>query len=243
MRIHPYQIGDLVKARPWLRAPKDPQHSRPFRWPYFYPARLTDLIGDDGAVLEFCGYAEGSEYSGVITPWPKSLGYSVSELHAIDCTCAGCEPSEDLTDPRGLIDRLTGNLEGVGVRRAERTDRLLHDARFEGNLLLVESADLIRGDFLLYPHQHLHAVSESRGDVEVRTCTRTLIFGPHEIHVVFRPDRPAPVCDAASPHHDERLAPAAEPGARSTLETAVHAALGDLGLVAPTQQPEHETTP
>jgi len=230
MRTHPFAVNDLVKARPILRAPKDPKHSRAFVWPYFFPARICDLIGDDGAVVEFCEFTGTDRLEPVITPWPKTAGYSVSDLHEIDCTCVRCEPDDSLADPRRTIDRLTGDLEGIGPTRARRTRHLLARHGFLGRLHLLHAQTLTRGDFLLFPHQHLHAVTETRGDIRLRACTGEHVVGHRSLHLVFRPERPAPVCDRASSHYEPLFAPAPEPGGLSLLEAAVAKSLADLGL-------------
>lgn len=231
MREHPFAAGDLVKARPRLRAPRDPKHERPFIWPYYYPARVTDLVGDDGVVIEFLEYSGTGGHGQVITPWARTDGYSVRDLHEIDCTCARCEPDAALADPRSLIDRLTGDLEGIGPRRATRTDRLLAEAGYAGSLRVLAAAELTRGDFLLFPHQHVHAASEIRGDVHLRTCSGTVVLGSAGRYLVFRPRYPAPVCDRNSHHHDLAYASPAAPGQCSALEAAGMEALADLGLV------------
>lgn len=230
MRAHPFAVGDLVKARPVLRAPKDPKHLRTFIWPYFFPARITDLIGDDGAVVEFCAFTGTDRLEPAITPWPKTAGYSVSDLHEIDCTCTRCEPDAHLADPRRTIERLTGDLEGIGPRRALRTGHLLAQAGFAGQLHMLHAPSLARGDFLLFPHQHLHTVTETRGDIRLRACAGEVIVGHRSLHLVFRPERPTPVCDRASPHYEPMLAPAHETGELSLLEAAVATSLTDLGL-------------
>jgi hypothetical protein len=107
MSTHRFAEGEIVKARPHLLAPRTPSDSRPFVWPFYYPARITSLVDDDGAIVEFLEHQHSADaWEQVITPWSREQGYSVKALHALDCTCGTCDPNDCLRDPRTLIDRL-----------------------------------------------------------------------------------------------------------------------------------------
>ncbi|WP_030157181.1 hypothetical protein [Glycomyces sp. NRRL B-16210] len=234
MSIHRFAEGEIVKARPHLLAPRTPSDSRPFAWPFYYPARITSLIGEDGAIVEFLEHQHpAGAWEQVITPWSREQGFSIKSLHALDCDCGTCDPNEMLRDPRALIDRLRADLNGLGERRAEHTARTLHAKRFPGSLRLISAADLERGDFLLFPQQHVHAAAEVRGDVRLAFCHGALVTGPGTRYLIHRPATSAPVCDPRSNAFDPRYTAALEPSGQTLLEQAALDCLADLGLTEP----------
>jgi hypothetical protein len=238
MSTHRFAEGEIVKARPHLLAPRTPSDSRPFAWPFYYPARITSLFGDDGAIVEFLEHQHSADaWEQVITPWSREQGYSVKALHALDCDCGTCDPNESLRDPRAFIDRLQGDLDGLGDRRAEHTARTLHDRRFPGILRFVSADDLARGDFLLFPQQHVHAAREVRGDVHLTFCHGSFVTSPGTRHLIHRPASPAPVCDPRSPSFDPRYTATIAPSGLTLLEQATLDCLADLGLADPVDNP------
>ncbi|SDD87304.1 hypothetical protein [Glycomyces harbinensis] len=231
MSSHRFAEGEIVKARPHLLAPRTPSDSRPFAWPFYYPARITSLFGDDGAILEFLEHQHSADaWEQVITPWSREQGYSVKSLHALDCDCGTCDPNESLRDPHALIDQLMADLDGLGERRAEHTSRALRDCRFPGALHFVSAGDLARGDFLLFPQQHVHAAREVRGDVHLTFCHGTFVTGPRTRYLIHRPAASAPVCDPRSTSFDPRYTAVLTPSAPTLLEQAALGCLADLGL-------------
>jgi hypothetical protein len=232
-----FAAGEIVKARPHLLAPRDPSSTRPFTWPFYYPARVTDRFGEDGVLVEFLDWASPDAIDQPITPWRRKQGYSVRELHALDCDCGTCDPGEHLRDPRGEIDRLRNLLDGLGVHRAAHTERTLHAHRFPGSLHFLEAGALRRGDFLLFPQQHVHAVTEVRGDVRLSFCHATYVTGPDTRHLVHRPAVSAPVCDPRSSSFDPRYTATLSPSGHTLLEQAALACLADLGLTEPVENP------
>jgi hypothetical protein len=234
MTRHRFTEGEIVKARPHLLAPRTPSDSRPFAWPFYYPARITSLIGDDGAIVEFLEHQHAADaWEQVITPWAREQGYSVKALHALDCECGACDPNEMLRDPRALIDRLRADLDGLGDRRAEHTSRTFHAKRFPGSLHLTAAADLHRGDFLLFPQQHVHAAREVRGDIHLTFCHGAFVTGPGTRYLIHRPTTSAPVCDPRSASFDPRYTGTLEPAGQTLLEQAALDCLADLGLTEP----------
>ena len=231
MSTHRFAEGEIVKARPNFLAPRIPSDTRPFAWPFYYPARITSLIGDDGVLVEFLEYqGSGDAWEQVITPWSREQGFSAKELHALDCGCGACDPNEMLCDPRALIERLRADLDGLGARRAEHTSRTLHDRRFPGSLHLLPARDIERGDFLLFPQQHVHAVKEHHGDVHLSFCHGAFVTGSATRYLVHRPAKSAPVCDARSTSFDPRYTATLEPSSKTLLERAALVCLADLGL-------------
>ncbi|MBO3732783.1 hypothetical protein [Glycomyces niveus] len=234
MSTHRFAEGEIVKARPHLLAPRTPSDSRPFAWPFYYPARITSLFGDDGAIVEFLEHQHADDaWEQVITPWPREQGFSVKSLHALDCDCGTCDPNESLRDPRALIDRLQGDLDGLGNRRAEHTARTLHNRRFPGALRLVSASDLARGDFLLFPQQHVHTAREIRGDLHLTFCHGNFVTRPETRYLIHRPASPAPICDSRSTSFDPRYTATLVPSALTLLEQAALDCLVDLGLTEP----------
>lgn len=231
MSTHRFTEGEIIKARPHLLAPRTPSDSRPFAWPFFYPARITSLVGDDGAIVEFLEHQHAADaWEEVITPWAREQGFSVKALHALDCTCGTCDPNESLRDPRALIDRLQADLDGLGDYRAEHTARTLHSHRFPGVLLFVSAKDLGRGDFLLFPQQHVHAVREIRGEAHLTFCHGSFVTRPSTGYLIHRPTVPAPVCDPRSTSFDPRYTATLAPIGLTLLEQAALDRLSDLGL-------------
>lgn len=234
MSTHHFAEGEIVKARPHFLAPRTPSDARSFAWPFYYPARITSLIGDDGVLAEFLEYQGSSEaWEQVITPWNREQGFSAKELHALDCDCGTCGPNEMLRDPRALIDRLRTDLDGLGSHRAEHTSRTLTGRRFPGSLRLLAASELKRGDFLLFPQQHVHSAKEVRGDVRVSFCHGAFITVPGTRYLVHRPAHSAPVCDARSASFDPRYTTILAPSGLTLLEQAALACSADLGLVEP----------
>lgn len=234
MPTHHFAEGEIVKARPNLLAPRDPSSTRPFSWPFFYPARIINLFGDDGAIVEFLEHqASPGSLDQVTTPWHRRQGYSIKELHALECGCGACDPNESLRDPRALIDRLRGDLDGPDARRAAHTSRTLNGQRFPGSLRFLPASGLARGDFLLFPQQHVHAVSESHGDVRLSFCRGAFVTAPAARYLVHRPAHPEPVCDPRSASFDSRYAETLAPSAPTLLEQAALSCLEDLGLTEP----------
>ncbi|WP_199034803.1 hypothetical protein [Glycomyces salinus] len=231
MPIHRFTEGEIVKARPNFLAPRDPSSTRPFAWPFYYPARIASLFGDDGAIVEFLEHQHSPDaWDTVITPWSREQGFSVKELHALDCDCGACDPDEVLRDPRERIDQLQKALTGLGQRRAEHTERALRDHRFPGRLQITAAADLAQGDFLLFPQQHLHRVQKARGETRLTDCSGTIVVGAATRYLVFRPDRPAPVCDPDRAFFDRRYTSTTDGSGLTELEHAVTVCLTDLGL-------------
>jgi hypothetical protein len=143
MSAHRFSEGEIVKARPNFLAPRTPSDSRPFAWPFYYPARITSLFGDDGVLVEFLEHQTSPDaWDQVITPWNREQGFSAKELHALDCACGTCDPNESLRDPRALIDRLRTDLDGLGTQGTEFTKRTLHDRQFPGNLRFLPATRL-----------------------------------------------------------------------------------------------------
>jgi hypothetical protein len=234
MSTHRFAEGEIVKARPNLLAPRTPSDSRPFAWPFFYPARITSLFGDDGAIVEFLEHQHPADaWEQVITPWTREQGFSVKALHVLDCNCGACDPNEMLRDPRALIDRLRADLDGLGAHRAAYTERTLHHRRFPGNIHLLPATELARGDFLLFPQQHVHASREVRGDLHLAFCHGAFITRPGTRYLIHRPATPAPVCDPHSVSFDPRYTKAATQAGLTLLEEAALACLTDLGLAEP----------
>jgi hypothetical protein len=238
MSAHHFAEGEIVKARPNFLAPRTPSDTRPFAWPFYYPARITSLFGDDGVLVEFLEHQTSVDaWDQVITPWNREQGFSVKELHALDCACGTCDPNESLRDPRALIDRLRTGLDGLGVHRAEHTSRILHERHFPGSIRLLRASSLERGDFLLYPQQHLHAAKEVREDIRLSFCHGAYVTGPNTRHLVHRPAQSAPVCDPRSTSFDPRYTAALAPSGLTPLEQAALACLADLGLTEPVDNP------
>lgn len=232
MPTHRFAEGEIVKARPNFLAPRDPSSTRPFSWPFFYPARIINLFGDDGAIVEFLEHqADSGSLDQVTTPWHRRQGYSIKELHALDCGCGTCDPNESLRDPRALIDRLRGDLDEPDARSAEQSSRTLDHRRFPGSLRFLPASGLARGDFLLFPQQHVHAVSESHGDVWLSFCRGAFVTVPAARYLVHQPAHPAPVCDPRSASFDPRYAETLAPSGATQLEQAALSCLADLGLV------------
>lgn len=238
MSAHRFAEGEIVKARPNFLAPRTPSDSRPFAWPFYYPARITSLFGDDGVLVEFLEHqASADAWDQVITPWNREQGFSARELHALDCACGACDPNEFLRDPRALIDRLRSNPDGPGVHRVEHTSRILHERRFPGSLRLLPVRSLERGDFLLFPQQHLHAAKEIRGDIRLSFCHGAYVTGPNTRHLVHRPAQSALVCDPRSTSFDPRYTATLAPSRLTLLEQVALVCLADLGLAKPADNP------
>ncbi|MEV3934388.1 hypothetical protein AB0K52_00190 [Glycomyces sp. NPDC049804] len=231
MSTHSFAEGEIVKARPHFLAPRTPSDTRPFSWPFHYPARITSLIGDDGVLVEFLEYQGSSEpWEQVITPWSREQGFSTKELHAIDCDCGIYDPNEMLRDPRALIDRLRTDLDGLGAHRAKYIGRTLHDRRFPGNLHLLPARHLRRGDFLVFPQEHIHAAKEIRADVRLTFCHGVLVTGVQTRYLIHRPRESAPICDSRSTSFDPRYTATLPPSELTLLEQASLVCLADLGL-------------
>ncbi|MEU5156083.1 hypothetical protein [Glycomyces sp. NPDC021274] len=234
MSAHRFAEGEIVKARPNFLAPRTPTDSRPFAWPFYYPARITSLFGDDGVLVEFLEHQTTPDaWDQVTTPWNRKQGFSMKELHALDCACGTCDPNESLRDPRALIEQLQADIDGLGANRAKHTSRNLHSHRFPGQLRLLPASDLERGDFLLFPQQHLHAVKEIRDDVHLAFCHGAYVTGPHTRHLIHRPHKSAPVCDPRSTSFDPRYTAILTPSGLTLLEQVALACLSDLGLAEP----------
>lgn len=238
MPTHRFAEGEIVKARPNFLAPRDPSSTRPFAWPFYYPARITSLFGEDGAIVEFLEHQVSPDaWDQVTTPWNREQGYSVKALHALDCDCGACNPNESLRDPRALIDRLRADLDGLGAHRAEYTNRTLRERRFVGSLRLLPASDLTRGDFLLFPQQHVHAAKEIHGDIRLAFCHGEFVTGPSNRYLTHRPAQSAPVCDPHSNAFDPRYTSPVSPSGLTLLEQAAVTCLADLGLAEPADNP------
>jgi hypothetical protein len=238
MPTHQFAEGEIVKARPNFLAPRTPSDTRPFAWPFYYPARITSLFGEDGVLVEFLDHqASADALEQVITPWNREQGFSAKELHALDCACGACDPNESLRDPRALIDRLRADLDGLGAHRAEHTGRTLRNRRFPGSLHLLPASSLERGDFLLFPQQHVHAAREIRGDIRLSFCHGAYVTGPNTRHLAHRPAQSAPVCDPRSTSFDPRYTAAITSSGLTFLEQAALVCLADLGLAEPADNP------
>lgn len=226
MSLPPIAVGEIVKARPRLRAPRSPSSVRELVWPFHYPARVTALFGEDGALVEFLDFASRHTRDAVITPWERSQGYSLRELHVLDCACGACDPDDALHDPRVRI----GQLEAVLAADTDQAAAVLRDAGYAGRLFVPRADDLARGDFLLFPQQHIHDVTDTRGDVRLGLCAGSLVVGAASRFLVFRPDTPAPVCDPSRPEHDPdyRTSPGCE--GMTSLERVALESLSLLGL-------------
>jgi hypothetical protein len=135
-----------------------------------------------------------------------------------------------LRDPRALIDRLQSDLDGLGDRRAEHTSRTLHAKRFPGSLHILPASDLARGDFLLFPQQHVHAAREVRSEVHLAFCHGTFVTRPGTRYLIHRPAASAPVCDPRVASFDPRYTGTLEPSGQTLLEQAALDCLADLGL-------------
>lgn len=235
MPTHRFAEGEIVKARPHLLAPRTPSDSRPFAWPFYYPARITGLIGEDGAIVEFLEHQHSADaWEQVITPWSREQGYSVKSLHALDCDCGACDPNEMLRDPRALVDRLCADLDGLGNHRAEHTSRTLRAERFPGSLRVLLAGEMNRGDFLLFPQQHVHAAREARGDLHLAFCHGAFVTSTTTRYLIHRPATAAPVCDPRSASFDPRYTGTLEPSGQTLLEQAALDCLADLGLTEAT---------
>jgi hypothetical protein len=167
-----------------------------------------------------------------------SQGYSLREPHTLDCDCGTCDPDDDLHDPRMRIDQLEAAL----AADADRAAAALRAAGYAGRLLVPRASTLTRGDFLLFPQQHVHDVTDAHGDVRLALCFGTLVVGAANRFVVFRPKRPAPVCDPSRLEHDSAYSPACGADGLSGLERAALTGLNFLGLTSSPARPVDATS-
>ncbi|MFG3342386.1 hypothetical protein [Glycomyces sp. NPDC048151] len=228
MSFSPISVGEIVKARPRLRAPRSPSSVRELVWPFHYPARVTALFGEDGALLEFLDFDPRGARDTVITPWERSQGYSLRELHTLDCNCGTCDPDDVLHDPRMRIDQLEAAL----AADADQATTALQDVGYAGRLLVPRADALARGDFLLFPQQHVHEVTDAHGDIRLSLCSGSLVVGAANRFVVFRPEHPAPVCDPSRPKFDAAYSSGLGSEDTTALEQAALVGMAMLGLVS-----------
>lgn len=187
-------VGDIVKARPRLTAPRSPSSLRQVSWPYFVPARCVALAGDDGVVVDFLPYQTSEDQPNIVGPWQNPQAFSRREVHRVECRCHDCSPGEALSWNEISIPA-PDVAEGTEARE------------IAGTVLFLPARDFLRGDFVCFPLRHLHQV-ELRGDrVHLNSCSGGLSLDRGEVRVVYRPCRAKAVCNRDSADFDPAFTP------------------------------------
>ena len=172
MSAHRFAEGEIVKARPNFLAPRTPSDARPFAWPFYYPARITSLFGDDGVLVEFLEHqASPDAWDQVITPWNREQGFSAKELHALDCACGACDPNEIPARPARPHRPASSR-----PRRPRHPPRRTHRPhpprrRFPGSLRLLPAGGLERGTSCCSPSSTSTPPRRSAGTSGSRSAT------------------------------------------------------------------------
>ncbi|WP_025274166.1 hypothetical protein [Haloglycomyces albus] len=247
---HTWSVGDVVKARPRLVVPRDPNNHRRLTWPWFYPGRITALVGSDGVMVEF--YPPRQRHSGLVTPWVSPQGLSYTDLHALDCRCGSCSddnhpdtgsasvwPSSDEPDCSHSSLRKPASTSDSHTQARDRSS--LNEPPFIGTVQIVAPTQLRQGDVLLFPHQHVHLWEHTNTVISVITCHGVVHLETGEHRVVFRPDKPAPVCNTAHASYDPRFAPGSD-GELSNVETVVAERLLETTTRESQRQHRHSPT-